>query len=211
MFYDPKLKNHGLPFNPFKAIVVPRPIGWVSTLDAQGRVNLAPYSYFNAFSDEPPIVGFSSTGYKDSVSNVAETGEFVCNMASFDLFEQMSKTSAPLPHGESELLYAGLEQTPSLVVKPPRIAGIATAMECKLLSITELQDLDGQKAGSFLVLGQVVSVYIDDRFIKDGRLDTLAIRPLARLGYQDYAAVERIFSLARPAGAGDIKKVAAGS
>ena len=211
MFYDPKLKNHGLPFNPFKAIVVPRPIGWVSTLDAEGKVNLAPYSYFNAFSDEPPIVGFSSTGYKDSVSNVAETGEFVCNMASFDLFEQMSKTSAPLPHGESEFVHAGLEQTPSLVVKPPRIAGIATAMECKLLSITELQDLNGKKAGSFLVLGQVVSVYIDDRFIKDGRLDTLAIRPLARLGYQDYAAVERIFSLARPAGAGDIKKVAAGS
>ncbi|MBY0612063.1 MAG: flavin reductase family protein [Beijerinckiaceae bacterium] len=209
MFYDPALKNHGLPYNPFKAIVAPRPIGWVSTLDAEGRVNLAPYSYFNAFSDEPPIVGFSSTGYKDSVSNVAATGEFVCNMASLELFEKMSMTSAPLPHGVSEMGHAGLEPAPSRVVKPPRVAGIATAMECRLLSITELKNLEGETVNSFLVLGQVISVYIDDRFIKDGRLDTLAIKPLARLGYQDYAAVERIFSLARPAGAGDIKKVAA--
>ena len=209
MFYDPHLKDHGLPYNPFKAIVAPRPIGWISTLDAEGRVNLAPYSYFNAFSDEPPIVGFSSTGYKDSVSNVAATGEFVCNMASLEMFEKMSMTSAPLPHGTSEMGYAGLEPAPSRVVKPPRIAGIATAMECRVLSITELKNLQGEGVNSFLVLGQVVGVYIDDRFIKDGRLDTLAIKPLARLGYQDYAAVERVFSLARPAGAGDIKTVAA--
>ena len=207
MFYDPKLRDHGLPFNPFKAIVVPRPIGWISTLDEQGRVNLAPYSYFNAFSDEPPIVGFSSTGFKDSVSNVAKTGEFVCNMATRALLEQVSLTSAPLPPGTSEMSHAGLEAAPSMRVKPPRIAGVATALECKLLRIEELLDLDGNKAGSFLVTGQVVGVYIDDRFLKDGRLDTVAIKPLARLGYQDYAAIESVFSLARPAGAGDIKPV----
>ena len=208
MFYDPHLKNHGLPYNPFKAIVVPRPIGWITTLDGKGRVNLAPYSYFNAFSDDPPIVGFSSTGYKDSVTNVAETGEFVCNMASLDFFENVSLTSAPLAHGEDEMVHAGLEPAPSRLVKPPRVAGIAAALECKRLSITELKDMDGKGVNSFLVLGQVIGVYIDDRFIKDGRLDTLSIKPLSRLGYQDYAAVERIFSLARPAGAGDIKKIA---
>ena len=211
MFYDPKLRNHGLPYNPFKAIVVPRPIGWISSLDRQGRVNLAPYSYFNAFSDEPPIVGFSSTGYKDSVANVAETGEFVCNMATRELLEKVSLTSAPLPHGESEMGHAGLEAAPSERVKPPRIAGIATALECKLLKIEEFVDLDGNKAGSFLVTGQVVGVYIDDRYLKDGRLDTTAIKPLARLGYQDYAAIEAVFSLARPKGGGDIRPVKAAS
>ncbi len=207
MHYDPALRNHGLPFNPFKAIVAPRPIGWISSLDLAGRVNLAPYSYFNAFSDEPPIIGFGSSGYKDSISNIAATGEFVCNMASFDLFEKMSLTSAPLPPGESEMGHAGLDPATSTRVKPPRIAGVATALECKLLRIEELSDLDGRKTGSYLVLGQVISVYIDDRFLKDGKLDTAAIKPLARLGYQDYAAIDRVFSLARPSGAGDIQKL----
>jgi len=203
MFYDPALNDHGLPFNPFKAIVVPRPIGWVSSLDREGRVNLAPYSFFNAFSDKPPIVGFSSLGFKDSVANVAETGEFVCNMATKALLEQVSLTSAPLPRGESEMGHAALEAAPSVKVKPPRIRNVATALECRLLEIKELKDLDGQGTNSFLVLGQVVGVYIDERYIRDRRLETAAIQPLARLGYQDYAAVETVFTLARPKGAGD--------
>ncbi len=198
MQYDPALNNHGLPHNPFKAIVSPRPIGWISSLSAEGIINLAPYSFFNAFTDKPPIIGFSSNGYKDSVKNITAMGEFVCNMVGLAMFEKMSLTSAPLPHGVSEMDYAGLESVHSHVVRPPRVAGVPAALECKLLSIQELHDLDGQGVKSWLVLGQVVSIYIDDSCIKDGILDSLAIKPLARLGYQDYAAVERIFSLARP-------------
>jgi flavin reductase (DIM6/NTAB) family NADH-FMN oxidoreductase RutF len=206
MFFDPKLNNHGLPYNPFKAIVTPRPIGWISSISAEGLVNLAPYSFFNAFCDTPPIIGFGSSGHKDSVSNIEATGEFVCNMASLDLFEQVSLTSAPLPHGVDEMKYAGLGSAASNVVKPPRVREAATALECKLLSVTRLVDLDGRPTESYLVLGQVVSIFIDDRFIRNGRLDLMAIKPLSRLGYQDYAAVERIFSLQRPAGGGDLKR-----
>ncbi len=198
MQFDPALNNHGLTYNPFKAIVSPRPIGWISTVSPEGIINLAPYSFFNAFTDKPPIVGFSSNGYKDSVKNIEATGEFVCNMVGLNMVEKMSLTSAPLPYGVSEMDYAGLESVNSHVVRPSRVAGVPAALECRLLSIQELHNLDGQGVESWLVLGQVVSIYIDDAYIKDGILDTLAIKPLARLGYQDYAAVERVFSLARP-------------
>ncbi len=206
MHFDPHLNDHGLPYNPFKAIVAPRPIGWISSLNPQGVVNLAPYSFFNALSDKPPIVAFCSNSHKDSLKNIEATREFVCNMVGIEFFEQMSLTSAPLPYGEDEMAHAGLKPAASRVVKPPRVEGIAAALECKLLSIQQLHDLDGTVCQSWLVMGQVVSVYIDDRYIKDGRLDTLAIKPLARLGYQDYAAVERVFSMARPEGGGDLKK-----
>jgi flavin reductase (DIM6/NTAB) family NADH-FMN oxidoreductase RutF len=203
MFYDTVDYAHGLPHDPFKAIVAPRPIGWISALDGAGRVNLAPYSFFNAFSTRPPIVGFSSEGMKDSVSFIAETGEFVCNLATYDLRQAMNATSAPLPRGTSEFEHAGLEPEPSRLVKPPRIKGIAAALECRLSEIIRLKTSDGTSLDRHLVLGHVVGVHIDDRYItSDGRFDMVAAKPIARCGYQDYAVVESVFSLTRPAGAG---------
>ena len=201
MFYEPA-KGHGLPHDPFKALVVPRPIGWVSTMNARGDINLSPYSFFNAVSDRPYMVAFSSDGRKDAVTYVEETGEFVCNIATFDLKEAMNATSAPLPRGQSEMEHAGLAATPSIMVKPPRVAAAPAALECKWLQTVPLTPLEGGDARYFLVVGQVVGVYIDDRFISDGLVDTAAMRPIARAGYRDYfvATPETKFSLTRPAG-----------
>jgi flavin reductase (DIM6/NTAB) family NADH-FMN oxidoreductase RutF len=200
MFYDTR-SGHSLPHDPFKAIVTPRPIGWISSLDARGRVNLAPYSFFNAFSTRPPIVGFSSEGQKDSVSFIAETGEFVCNLATFDLREAMNATSAPLPRGESEFAHAGLDMEPSSLVKPPRVKGVPAALECRLVDIVALRSSDGEALPARLVLGHVVGVHIDDAYLTpDGRFDTAKARPIARCGYADYAVVESLFAIQRPKG-----------
>ncbi len=198
MFYDTVRYDHGLPHDPMKAIVAPRPVGWISSLDSQGRVNLAPYSFFNAFSSRPPIVGFSSEGYKDSVAFIEETREFVCNLATWDFRDAMNASSAPLPRGVSEFAHAGLEQEPSRLVKPPRIKGVAAALECRLVEVVRLKTSDGELLQAHLVLGHVVGVYIDDRFIKDGRFDTAGAKPIARCGYHDYAVVTELFSLVRP-------------
>jgi flavin reductase (DIM6/NTAB) family NADH-FMN oxidoreductase RutF len=200
MFYETR-SGHGLPHDPFKAIVAPRPIGWISSLDAQGRVNLAPYSFFNAFSTHPPIVGFSSEGLKDSVSFIAETGEFVCNLATYDLREAMNATSAPLPRGESEFSHAGLGMEPSRLVKPPRVKGVPAALECRLVEIVPLRTSDGDALPARLVLGHVVGVHIDEAFLTaDGRFDTARARPIARCGYMDYAVVDSLFAIRRPRG-----------
>jgi flavin reductase (DIM6/NTAB) family NADH-FMN oxidoreductase RutF len=193
-------KAAGLNYDPFKAIVAPRPIGWISAISKTGEVNLSPYSFFNAFCGRPPIIAFSSEGVKDAVSFVAETGEFVCNLATYDLAVQMNATSAPLPRGESEFAYARLEMAPSKLVKPPRIAGVATALECKLLQIVSPNDLSGNPSGCHIVIGQVVGVHIDDRFIQNGRLNTVAMKPIARLGYDEYAVVDKSFAITRPEG-----------
>ncbi len=202
MFYDTVSYAHGLPHDPFKAIVAPRPIGWISSMNADGAVNLAPYSFFNAFSSRPPIVGFASEGRKDSVAFIAETREFVCNLATYDLRDAMNATSAPLPRGESEFDYAGLATAPSRLVKPPRVASAAAALECKLVDIIELRDSDGQSVNSFLVLGHVVGVYLDEGFIKEGRFDMVAAGTIARCGYSDYTKADDLFSITRPKGAG---------
>jgi flavin reductase (DIM6/NTAB) family NADH-FMN oxidoreductase RutF len=133
MFYDTQKNDHGLPYNPFKAIVAPRPIGWITSMSAKGEVNLAPYSFFNGITDKPPIVMFSSEGVKDSVAFAEETTEFVCSLATFDLRDQMNGTSAPLPRGENEMSATGLEAAPSRLVKPPRVAASPCALECKWL------------------------------------------------------------------------------
>ncbi|GGC71744.1 flavin reductase family protein [Chelatococcus reniformis] len=203
MFYDAAARPSSIRHDPLKALVVPRPIGWISAVSAKGEVNLAPYSFFNAVATSPGIVAFSSGGYKDSVAFIDETREFVCNIATFDLRHAMSETSAPLPRGESEFDVAGLEMEPSALVAPPRVKGIAAALECRWLSTTELADIGGQPTGWWLVLGQVVGVYIDDRFVTDGIVDTAAMRPIARLGYRDYAVVDEVFSITRPPGGGD--------
>jgi flavin reductase (DIM6/NTAB) family NADH-FMN oxidoreductase RutF len=197
-FYDPR-EGHGLPHDPFKAIVAPRPIGWISTVDAGGRVNLAPYSFFNGFSSTPPIVGFSSEGRKDSLRNAEATGEFVCNLATHELAQAMNRTSAPVAAGVDEMLLAGLEAAPSRHVRPPRVARSPAALECRVLQIVHLSDLGGRALDNYLVLGQVVGVHLDRAYIKDGRFDTAAARPIARCGYRgDYATVESVFEMIRP-------------
>jgi flavin reductase (DIM6/NTAB) family NADH-FMN oxidoreductase RutF len=200
MFYETAKRNHGLPHDPIKAIVGPRPIGWISAINAQGQVNLSPYSFFNAVAERPPIVAFSSVGYKDAVAFIEETREFVCNLATYDLREAMNQTSAPLPRGSDEMSFAGLKAEASRLVTPPRVAGVAAALECKWLSTTQLETLEGTKMDQYLVLGQVVGVHIDDRFIVDGLVDTAAMRPIMRAGYMDYfvATPETRFALKRP-------------
>jgi flavin reductase (DIM6/NTAB) family NADH-FMN oxidoreductase RutF len=200
MFYDARKNDHGLPHDPFKAILAPRPIGWISSISATGAVNLAPYSFFNGVGSRPPMVMFSSEGYKDSVAFIEETKEFVCNLATFDLRDAMNQTSAPYPRGVNEMERAGLEAAPCVLVKPPRIAAAPCALECKWVKTLRLTDVDGRTLDNHIVFGQVVGVHIDDRFILDGLLDTAAMRPIARAGYQDYfvATAETKFSLKRP-------------
>jgi flavin reductase (DIM6/NTAB) family NADH-FMN oxidoreductase RutF len=201
MFYEVS-QGHGLPHDPFKALVVPRPIGWITAMSAKGEINLSPYSYFNAFSDRPHIVGFSSEGRKDAMTFVEETREFVCNLATFEVRSQMNATSAPLPRGESEIIHSGLSQAPSRLVRPPRVAEAPAALECKWLQTVPLKPLGGGEGRYFLVLGQVVGVHIEDRFLVDGLVDTAAMRPIARAGYRDYfvATPETKFSITRPKG-----------
>jgi flavin reductase (DIM6/NTAB) family NADH-FMN oxidoreductase RutF len=198
MFYETAKNDHGLPYDPLKAIIAPRPIGWITSMAANGDINLAPYSYFTAFSTRPPIVGFSSESRKDSVDLVEETKEFVCNLATWDLRDAMNATSATLPRGVNEMQVAGLEAAPSKLVKPPRVAASPCALECKWLQTVQFRDVDGHEIERFLVIGQVVGIHIDDRFIKNGMLDTAAMKPIARCGYHDYAVVESVFSLVRP-------------
>jgi flavin reductase (DIM6/NTAB) family NADH-FMN oxidoreductase RutF len=198
MFYEPEKRDPRLSHDPFKAIVAPRPIGWVTSINAKGDVNLAPYSFFNGVSSKPNVVMFSSEGLKDSASFIEETGEFVCNLATWNLREAMNATSAPLPRGANEMARAGLEPAPSRLVKPPRVAASPCALECKLLRIVALDNLAGAPLDCHVVFGQVVGVHIDDRFIVDGRLDTAAMKPIARCGYDQYAVVEGVFSMMRP-------------
>ena len=198
MFYETSKNDHGLPRCPFKAIVSPRPVGWVTSMSAKGEINLAPYSFFNAVSDDPPIVMFSSDGYKDSLTFVAETKEFVCNLATFDLRSAVVATSASFERGINEMVEAGLVPAASRLVRPPRVAASPAALECKLLQIVPLHGLDGRALDGHVVIGQVVGVHIDERFIKDGRLDTAAMKPIARTGYDEYAVVEGVFAMTRP-------------
>jgi flavin reductase (DIM6/NTAB) family NADH-FMN oxidoreductase RutF len=199
MFYEPRNRDRTiLPHDPLKAMIAPRPIGWISSMNAAGETNLAPYSFFNAFSSSPMILGFSSEGRKDSLAFIEETGEFVWNMPTLALAQAMNATSASLPRGVSEFGSAGLAPAPSRLVRPPRVAVSPCALECRLVEIITLKSLEGTPVGAFLVLGQVVGVHIEDAFIRQGRLDTAALQPIARCGYADYAVVDRLFTLERP-------------
>lgn len=199
-FYEPA-SGHGLPHDPFKAIVAPRPIGWVSTLSASGIPNLAPYSFFNAVGETPPMVVFSSSGPKDSLANVEATGEFVWNMATRALAEAMNATSAAVPPETDEFALAGLATAPSRLVAPPRVAASPAALECRLLQVVALRDLDGQPTSNRLVIGQVVGVHLDRAYLRDGLFDTGAARPVMRAGYRDEyveATPETMFRMTRP-------------
>jgi flavin reductase (DIM6/NTAB) family NADH-FMN oxidoreductase RutF len=200
IFYEPHERDRALlPHDPFKALVVPRPIGWVSTIAASGAVNLAPYSFFNAIGEGPPMLAFSSSGRKDSATFAGEVTEFVWNLATWELREAMNQTSASLPRGESEFAHAGLEMAPSRLVAPPRVAASPCAMECRVVHAVELPDVDGNPADQFLVVGQVIGVHLDERFVSGGVVDTAAIRPIARCGYLgDYTVVDELFEMLRP-------------
>jgi flavin reductase (DIM6/NTAB) family NADH-FMN oxidoreductase RutF len=198
MFYQPA-QGHGLPHDPFKAIVAPRPIGWISTVDTQGHVNLAPYSFFNAFAGSPPIIGFSSEGEKHSVINARTGGEFVANLVTRDLAEKMNLTSAPLPESGGEFAFADLAAAESTLVAPPRVAASPAALECRVTLVQRLTDMSGDPINNWLVLGQVVGVHIDDRLITaDGLFDTAAAAIISRCGYMDYAEAGTFFSMRRP-------------
>lgn len=195
MFYDPRLNDHHLEYNPFNALVIPRPIAWVTTLSSSGVVNLAPYSYYNAICSRPPIVCFSSTSPKHSRQNAEVTGEFVVNLVTLDLKDQMHATSAELDPEVSEPEHFEIEMAPSINVKPPRVKASPAAMECRYLKTVELATEDGSPVSAALVIGQVVGVYVDDKYLVNGRVELASARPLSRLGYKDYSFIDQIFPM----------------
>ncbi len=205
MFFRPgEHLQHGLPHNPFKSLVVPRPIGWISSVSREGRVNLAPYSFFNAVADQPPCVFFASNagarpgGIKDSQRNAEETGEFVVNIATWALRDRMNETSASVPPEVNEFELGGLTMAKSEIVAPPRVAESPANLECRYLQTVEMPSNDPEK-GNFVVFGEVLGVHIDDAVINDrGLVEPARFRPLARLGYMDYTSVEAVFSMLRP-------------
>jgi flavin reductase (DIM6/NTAB) family NADH-FMN oxidoreductase RutF len=209
MFYEPDKNDHGLPFNPYKSIVVPRPIGWISTISHDGIPNLAPYSQFNNLGYDPPYVMFSGGGgegdqrggRKDSVRNATETGEFVVNLATWELREAVNTTSQLVGPEVDEAKLAGLEMIPSRIVKPMRVKASPVHLECVLQCVVALPGRVHDQV-HHVVMGRVVGVHIrDDALTKDGRLDVLKIRPLARMGYLDYTSVTEVFTM-EPTGPG---------
>jgi flavin reductase (DIM6/NTAB) family NADH-FMN oxidoreductase RutF len=201
IFYRPSDRDRDLlPHDPFKALVTPRPIGWVSTMAADGSVNLAPYSFFNAIGEGPPMLAFSSNGPKDSATFAGEIREFVWNLVTAELAAAMNETSAPLPRGVSEFERAGLTMAPSRVVAPPRVAEARCSMECQVVHHLRLQDVEGQLTDQHLVIGQVVGVHLDESAVVDGVVQTERLNPVARLGGPaDYSELGEIFKMTRPA------------
>jgi flavin reductase (DIM6/NTAB) family NADH-FMN oxidoreductase RutF len=179
--YEPR-DGHGLPHDPFNAIVGPRPIGWISSMSKDGAVNLAPYSFFNAFNYKPPIIGFASTGWKDSVRNISETGEFAWNLATLSLAEAMNMTSAIVPPDVNEFELASLTRAPSRLISVPRVLESPVSFECKLTQLIQLTDTAGQPVDTWLTLGEVVAVYIDKSLLRDGVYDTGEAGHILRAG-----------------------------
>lgn len=198
MFYDAVRNDHGLENDPFKALVAPRPIGWISTLSEAGVANLAPYSYFNAMSQDPHYVVFGSGPRKDSLRNAEAAGEFAVNLATFDLREQMNASSATVASHVDEFELARLTKAPCRLIRAPRVAESPVCLECRLYQVIDLPNDDGH-ANNHLAIGRVIGIHIDDRFIENGRVDTAAMRPIARLGYSEYATVTEAWRMRRPA------------
>lgn len=203
MFYETSQNNHDLPHNPFKACIIPRPIGWISSQDSHGNLNLAPYSYFNAVNDQPPMIMFSSLGSyhedggpKDSIKNIKETGEFVINIATYQLREAVNISSATLERMQNEFQHANLETIASKLVKPPRVKKSPIHLECLYYSAIELPNNGTQN--NEMILGSVIGIHIDEHILTDGMIDIAKLQPIARLGYMDYAIVSEKFSMSRP-------------
>ena len=199
MFYDTQSNRHGLAHDPFKAIVAPRPIGWIGSKGQDGTINLSPYSFFNAVSDRPKIVMFSSSGRKDSLRNATETGVFTVNFVSADLVPAMNASSVAVPYGTDEFAIAGLSAVPGRLVDAPYVSEAHAVLECRVTEIHTLKTIDGEDSDSHAVFGQVVGIHIDESVIRDGRFDVALARPVSRLGYMDYAEVKPVFELLRPA------------
>ncbi|QND47222.1 flavin reductase family protein [Rhizobium lusitanum] len=198
MFYTTDTNQHGLPHDPFKAIVTPRPIGWIGSKGRDGSINLSPYSFFNAISDRPKLVMFSSTGRKDSARNVEETGVFTANLVSRNLVEKMNHSSISVPYGTNEFALAGLTAEPGRLVDAPYVGEAFAVLECRVTEIMQPKGLDGQPTENVMVFGQVVGIHIDEAIIRDGRLDMALARPVARMGYMDYSEGSDVFELVRP-------------
>ncbi|MBB2751132.1 UNVERIFIED_ORG: flavin reductase (DIM6/NTAB) family NADH-FMN oxidoreductase RutF [Rhizobium aethiopicum] len=198
MFYTTDGNRHGLAHDPFKAIVSPRPIGWIGSKGRDGSINLAPYSFFNAVADRPKLVMFSSAGRKDSQRNAAETGVFTCNFVGRDLAEKMNLSSAALPYGESEFAFAGLTPKQAELIDAPYVGEAFAVLECRVTEIIEPKTLSGTPSENVLVFGEVVGIRIDEAIVRDGRLDMSIARPLARMGYMDYSEGSDVFEMMRP-------------
>lgn len=199
-YYEPA-QGHGLPHDPFNAIVGPRPIGWISSSDAAGKVNLAPYSFFNAFNYIPPIVGFSSVGRKDSLNNIEQTGEFTWNLVTYPLAESMNQTCAMVAPDVDEFELGNLTKAPSRLIAPPRVAESPVSFECKVTQIIQLQRADQSLVPSWLVLGEVVAVHIARHLLKEGIYDTATAEHVLRGGGPaDYFTIqpESLFRMTRP-------------
>lgn len=202
MFFDDQRK-HGLRHNPFKALVAPRPIAWVSSVDTDGVANLAPFSYFNACADRPPTIMFAPNNprpngeNKDTLRNIEQTNEFVVNLVGYDLREAMNLTSAHVGASVDEFELAGLTPADSVHVRVPRVAEAPVSLECRFLTRLRLPS-DHPRIENNLVIGKVVGTHIADHIIRDGMIDMAAYRPVARLGYMDYTSVESVFEMLRP-------------
>ncbi|WP_215847250.1 flavin reductase family protein [Candidatus Pantoea bituminis] len=198
--YQPRA-GHGLPHDPLNAIVGPRPIGWISSISASGHRNLAPYSFFNCFNYHPPIIGFASSGWKDSVQNISETKEFVWNLATRSLAEAMNESSASVPADQDEFAIAGLTPLPASQVKPSLVAESPVNFECKLTQLIQLQGAQGQPIDSWLVLGEAVAIHIDETLLENGIYQTAKAEPILRAGgpsaYYSITEAQR-FDLVRP-------------
>jgi flavin reductase (DIM6/NTAB) family NADH-FMN oxidoreductase RutF len=197
MFYDAVRNDHGFAVDPFKALVAPRPIAWVSSLSAAGIANLAPFSYFNAFSQNPHYVAFGIGPVKDTLRNIEATKEFAVSLPTWDLREQMNATSAHVAPEVDEFELAGLTKAPCRLIAVPRVAESPVALECRLFQVVPLPNDQGH-AEDHMVIGRVLGIHIDDRYIHDGRVDTAAMRPIARLGYSEYATVTEAWRMRRP-------------
>ena len=199
-FYEPRA-GHRLPHDPLNAMVAPRPIGWISSVSVEGVRNIAPYSFFNLVNYAPPLIAFSSMGWKDSVANIAATGEFVWNLATRDLAEPMNATSATVGPDVDEHALAGLETAPSRLVAPPRVAASPVAFECKLTQIVRLQTKEGRELDQYLVIGEAVGIHIDATLLDDGVYQTARARPILRGGgpadYFEIGEANR-FAMRRP-------------
>jgi len=199
MYFDPRDKEYPLKHDPLTTLVVPRPIGWISTINRNGLVNLAPYSFFNAIASRPPFVMFSSAGRKHSQTNTEESGEFVHSLTTWELREEMNITSADVSADVSEVDLARLEMAPSIAVKPPRVKRSPVAFECKYVKTVDLPATDGKANPYSIVIGQVIGIYIADEVIIDGKVDLTSARAIARLGGLDqYTSVDHVFKMKRP-------------
>jgi flavin reductase (DIM6/NTAB) family NADH-FMN oxidoreductase RutF len=205
MYFDTESNDQGLPYNPFKGCLIPRPIGWISTRSVDGVNNLAPYSFFNGISSDPPMVAYGSNGVhshggpKDTLRNIEQTGVFVVNVATWALRDPMNASSQAHPPEVDEFVAAGLTAAPCQGINAPRVAESPINLECRLHSLTDLPSTEPGGRNS-LVLGLVTGIHIDPSVLTDGQVDPTKVQPIARLGYRDYAVIREVFSMTRPAG-----------